>query len=178
MDVSNLAWGPAAFDLSTTKRASDLTVEQSGVDRLAEAVTIIKRLLKGEQTTVAGQHYQVAGHVISTHSVQKPPPPILIGGNGPRLLALAAREADIVGFSGITFRGGGVLPPDLSSWRLSGVDERVRLVGETAGEEQFARLGLNALLQRVVLTDHRGSAAEELASRWTQLNADEILQSH
>jgi len=147
------------------------------VDRLAEAVTIIKRLLKGEQTTVAGQHYQVAGHVISTHSVQKPHPPILIGGNGPRLLALAAREADIVGFSGITFRGGGVLPPDLSSWRLSGVDERVRLVGETAGEERFARLELNALLQRVILTDHRGSAAEELASRWTQLNADEILQS-
>jgi probable F420-dependent oxidoreductase len=147
------------------------------VDRLAEAVTIIKALLEGEQTNFAGQHYRVSGHAVASKPVQKPRPPILIGGNGPRLLALAAREADIVGFSGITFRSGGRSPPDLSGWRVSGVDERVRLVHETAGEDRIARLEFNALLQRVVLTDHRRRAAEELASRWTQLTADEILQS-
>lgn len=147
------------------------------VDRLAEAVTIIKALLEGEQTNFAGQHYRVCGHAVAPKPVQKPHPPILIGGNGPRLLALAAREADIVGFSGITFRSGGCSPPDLSGWRVSGVDERVRLVHETAGEDRIARLEFNALLQRVVLTDHRRRAAEELASRWTQLTADEILQS-
>src|SRR6202162_3900813 len=32
------------------------------VERLAEAVTIIKGLLKGEQVTVAGRHYRVTGH--------------------------------------------------------------------------------------------------------------------
>jgi alkanesulfonate monooxygenase SsuD/methylene tetrahydromethanopterin reductase-like flavin-dependent oxidoreductase (luciferase family) len=32
--------------------------------------------------------------------LQRPHPPILIGGNGRSLLALAAREADIVGLSG------------------------------------------------------------------------------
>jgi len=147
------------------------------VDRLAEAVTIIKNLLKGEQTTFTGQHYRVNGHAITTHPVQKPHPPILIGGNGPRLLALAAREADIVGFCGVTFQGGGASPPDLSGWRVSGVDERVRIVRESAGEDRFGRLEFNALLQRVVLTDHRRTAAEELTSRWTQLRADEILQS-
>src|SRR6266851_3835522 len=42
------------------------------VDRLAEAVTIIKNLLKGEQTTFTGQHYRVNGHAITTHPVQKP----------------------------------------------------------------------------------------------------------
>lgn len=147
------------------------------VDRLAEAVTIIKGLLKGEQTTFAGQHYRVSDHAVATGPVQKPHPPILIGGNGRRRLALAAREADIVGFSGITFQAGGRSPPDLSGWRVSGVDERVQLVHETAGEERLTRLEFNALLQRVVLTDHRQRAAEELTSRWTQLTADEILQS-
>jgi hypothetical protein len=39
------------------------------------------------------------------------------------------------------------------------------------------RLELNALVQQVVVTDDRRGAAEELASRWTQLTADEILQS-
>src|SRR5438132_8332958 len=32
------------------------------VERLAEAVTIIKGLLEGEQVTFAGQHYRVTGH--------------------------------------------------------------------------------------------------------------------
>jgi probable F420-dependent oxidoreductase len=146
------------------------------VERLAEAITIIKGLLKGEQVIFAGQHYRMTSHTIAPLPVQRPYPPILIGGNGPRLLALAAREADIVGLSGLTFRGGGAVPPDLSGWRVSSVDERVRLVHEVAGEERYARLELNALVQRVVITDDRRRAAEELTSRWTQLTADEILQ--
>ena len=147
------------------------------VERLSEAVTIIKGLLKGEQVTFAGRHYRVTGHTIGPLPVQRPHPPILIGGNGRRLLALAAREADIVGLSGLTFRGGGALPPDLSGWTVSGVDERVRLVREVAGEERYARLELNALIQRVVVTDDRQREAAELASQWPQLTPDEFLRS-
>ncbi|MBI3515328.1 MAG: LLM class F420-dependent oxidoreductase [Proteobacteria bacterium] len=147
------------------------------VERLSEAVTIIKGLLAGEPVTFAGRHYRVSGHTIAPLPVQRPHPPILIGGNGPRLLALAAREADIVGFSGITFTRGGAVPPDLSGWRVSSVDERVQRVREAAGDARFARLELNALVQRVVVTDDRRGSAEELARRWTQLTPDEILQS-
>src|SRR5712664_32794 len=128
------------------------------VERLAEAVTIIKGLLKGDPVTFAGRHYHVTGHTIAPLPVQRPHPPILIGGNGPRLLALAAREADIVGLSGITFRGGGAVAPDLSGWRTSNVDERVQLVRDVAGEERYARLELNVLVQRVVVTDARRKA--------------------
>jgi probable F420-dependent oxidoreductase len=147
------------------------------VERLGEAVTIIKGLLGGEEVTLTGRYYRVRGHRISPLPVQKPHPPILIGGNGPRLLSLAAREADIVGFSGIHFRDGGAVPPDLASWRTVAVDERVRLVREAAGEERFAQLELNVLVQRVIVTDDRRQAAEELTDRWTQLSADEILAS-
>ena len=147
------------------------------VERLAEAVRIIKGLLKGEPVTLAGRHFRVTSHAIAPLPVQKPHPPILIGGNGPRLLALAAREGDIVGFSGINFRRGGAAPPDLSGWRASSIDERVQLVRETAGEERYGQLELNALVQRVVVTDDRVKAADELTSRWTQLTPDEILQS-
>jgi probable F420-dependent oxidoreductase len=147
------------------------------VERLVEAVTIIKGLLQGNQVTFTGRHYRVTGHTLDPLPIQRPHPPILIGGNGRHLLTLAAREADIVGFSGITFRSGGAAPPDLSGWRVSGVDERVHLVREVAGEDRYARLELNALLQRVVVTYDRRRAAEELTSRWTQLSPDEILQS-
>jgi probable F420-dependent oxidoreductase len=147
------------------------------VARLAEATSIIKGLLAGEKVTFAGRHYRVSDHAIEPLPVQQPRPPILIGGNGRRLLSLAAREADIVGFSGITFRQGGAAPPDLSGWRAPAVDERVRLVRTAAGEDRYASLGLNVLVQRVVVTDDRRSAAEELTSRWPQLTADEVLET-
>jgi probable F420-dependent oxidoreductase len=131
----------------------------------------------GEKVTFSGRHYRITGHAIAPVPVQKPHPPILIGGNGPRLLALAAREADIVGFSGITFKSGGAAAPDLSGWRLSNVDERVRHIREIAGKERYARLELNALVQQVVVTDDRHRAAAELTKRWPQLSVADILQS-
>ena len=139
----------------------------SRVERLTEAVAIIKGLLAGEKVAFAGRHYRVTGHAIDPLPVQKPRPPILIGGNGRRLLTLAAREADIVGLSGLTFRQGGTVPADLSGWRVSAIDERLLLVREAAGDDRYARLELNVLVQRVVVTDDRRSAAEDLTSRWT-----------
>ncbi len=145
------------------------------VDRLAEAVTIIKGLLMGERVTFAGRHYRVADHTIFPLPVQRPHPPIAISGNGRRLLSLAAREADIVGLSGITFRRGGT-EPDISGWKASGVDERIRLVRESSGD-RCAQLELNALVQRVVVIDDRRRAAGELAHHWNQLTPEEILDS-
>ena len=147
------------------------------VERLREAVTIIKGLLRGERLTLAGSHYRLIDHTIFPVPIQKPHPPILIGGNGRVLLTLASMQADIVGLSGITFRNGGAAPPDLSGWRVSEVDERVRFIREIAGEERSAEIELNALVQRVVVTEDRRRSAEELTSRWKQLTADEILQS-
>lgn len=150
-------------------------VGRARVERLAEAVTIVKSLLNDEEVTFAGRHYQVSAHKIHPLPVQRPHPPILIGGNGRQLLTLAAKEADIVGLSGITFRHGGA-ERDLSGWRRAGVDQRVQLVREAAGD-RYELLELNALVQTVVVTDNRRQAAEELARRWTQLSPAEILES-
>ena len=146
------------------------------VERLAEAVAIIKQLLAGETVSLAGRHYRVTDHAIHPRPVQRPHPPILIGGNGPQLLTLAAREADIVGLTGITFRRGGT-EPDLAGCRADAVDERVRLIKDAAGI-RGEQLELNALVQRVLVTDDRRRAAAELAvGRWSQLSPDEILES-
>jgi probable F420-dependent oxidoreductase len=143
------------------------------IERLAEAVAIITGLLSGEPLTYTGRHYRVSGHTIHPRPVQIPHPPIFIGGNAPPLLALAARQADIVGLTGIAFRRGGTAP-DVSNWQAARVDEQVRLVREAAGE-RFDALELNALIQRVVVTDDRRRAAQELAQRWTQLSVEDVL---
>jgi probable F420-dependent oxidoreductase len=145
------------------------------VERLAESVRIIKGLLGGAEVDFAGRHYRVTSHTIHPRPVQRPHPPIIIGGNGPQLLALAAAEADTVNFTGITFsRGGTTL--DMSGWKAAGIDERMRVVREAAGE-RLGRLELSAQIQRVIVTDHPREAAEELQKTWTQLSVGEILEA-
>jgi hypothetical protein len=43
--------------------------------------------------------------------------------------------------------------------------------------ERLERVELNALVQRVIVTDDRRGAAQELSARWPSLTADEILAS-
>jgi probable F420-dependent oxidoreductase len=145
------------------------------VERLAEAVTIVSRLLEGGPVTFAGRHYQVREHAVHPRPVQRPRPPLMIGGNGPRLLALAAAAADIVSLSGITFRRGGT-EPDLAAWKAGGVDARVGQLRADAGE-RWPALELGALVQRVIVTDDRRGAAAELARRWPQLSVDDLLEA-
>jgi probable F420-dependent oxidoreductase len=145
------------------------------VERLAEAVRIIKGLFTGAPVTFVGQHYQVTRHQLQPLPVQRPQPPLLIGGNGPRLLTLAAQEADIVGLTGITFRPGGT-GPELSGWTVAGLEERLQRIRAAAGA-RYDRLELHALVQRVEVTEHRRIAAEDLANRWPQLSPAAILQS-
>ena len=133
------------------------------VARLAEAVAIVTRLLEGEPVTFAGRHYRVTNHTIHPRPVQRPRPPVFIGGSAPRLLRVAAQHADIVGFTGIAFRAGGTAP-EVADFRAAIVDTGVRLVREAAAA-RFEQLELNALVQRVIVTDDRRKAADELTTR-------------
>src|SRR5215468_6632171 len=102
------------------------------VERLAEAVRLLKGLFTGQPITFVGQHYHVTRHQLEPLPVQRPHPPLLIGGNGRRLLALAAQEADIVGLTGISFRPGDQ-GPELSGWTVAGVEARLQWIRATAG---------------------------------------------
>ncbi len=65
------------------------------LDRLDEAVGLIRRLLDGERVTHDGPTYQMRDAVVAPHPVQ-PRLPILIGGSGPRkTLLTVARYADM-----------------------------------------------------------------------------------
>jgi probable F420-dependent oxidoreductase len=76
-----------------------------------------------------------------------PEVPILVGGNGDRLLAVAASQADIVGFVGFT-SGTGTHHTDLSHFTWDGLAERVAHVRAVAGA-RFDDLELNVLVQSV-----------------------------
>jgi alkanesulfonate monooxygenase SsuD/methylene tetrahydromethanopterin reductase-like flavin-dependent oxidoreductase (luciferase family) len=65
------------------------------LDRLAEAVPLIRRLLDGERVTAEGRFYRFSDALCAPRPIQ-PHLPILIGGSGPtKTLPLVARSADL-----------------------------------------------------------------------------------
>lgn len=75
-------------------------------------------------------------------SVQRPHPPFLVGGGGPKLLAFAAREAQIVGLDPRSLPGGGADPGDITE---AAIDRKIGWIREAAGE-RWADLEINIIL--------------------------------
>lgn len=79
---------------------------QTGIDmgqagerlgRLEETVQIITRFLSSDEPfDFDGTHFSLRGVIPSPRPVQRPHPPLMLAGAGPRLLRVAARHADIV----------------------------------------------------------------------------------
>ncbi|AZQ33193.1 LLM class F420-dependent oxidoreductase [Streptomyces cyaneochromogenes] len=104
---------------------------------------------------------------------QQPRVPLLIGGNGDRVLRLTAEHADIAAF------GGAYADPESSTGRLVPVtaeqlDERVaRYRKFAAGREHPAEL--NLLLQMVVVTQDRAGVVQPLLDRVPELTLEQVL---
>lgn len=112
------------------------------VDRLVESVGIVKRLMSGEAVTHSGTHYRLDRAQLHPLPVQRPHPPLIIGGGGPRMLRFAAREANIVG----------LLPQfDANGWPMiaQGTDRatagKAAIVREAAGP-RWGSIDVNVLV--------------------------------
>jgi len=66
-----------------------------GIGRLAETVGILKRMWTEDVFDFEGRHYLLKGVRNEPKPVQRPGPPLLIGGWGTRLLRLVAEHADM-----------------------------------------------------------------------------------
>jgi probable F420-dependent oxidoreductase len=128
------------------------------VDRLVATLHVLRALLRGE--TVDEQSLGLKGAATGLECVQAPVP-ILVGGNGRRVLELAGAAADVAGVVGFT-SGTGQVHSDLSHWTWAGLHDRVAVVraaATAAGRAEPPTFDL--LVQRVALGDDRGALVRE-----------------
>lgn len=66
------------------------------IARLEEYLTVLKGLFGDGLLHFSGEYFSIAGLDGTPKPIQRPRPPILVGGGGSKLLAVAARQADII----------------------------------------------------------------------------------
>jgi alkanesulfonate monooxygenase SsuD/methylene tetrahydromethanopterin reductase-like flavin-dependent oxidoreductase (luciferase family) len=90
LDLCLRAGAPGSVDISYSMTGTADWLPKERVDRFREVVEIVDLLLRNPETTSTSHYYQIKGTIINPLPIQTPHPPLLIGGNGPRMLKIAA----------------------------------------------------------------------------------------
>ncbi len=137
------------------------------VDRLEESLPIILSMWTEAQANHQGRYYQVEDAFCAPKPVQRPYPPVWVGGSGKRVLGIAARYADGVNIGGF---------PELAEYkerledlqaicRRQGRDfgsiRKSHFIGIATAEDQA---GLDILVGG--MAGERGISVEEMRERY------------
>ena len=169
-------WGMGAGWVQSEYAAAGIPFDEPGtrVERLQESVAVMKQLFGDGPATYRGTHYEVSSLDGQPKPVQRPHPPLTVGGQGERMLAFASREADVISVApSITARRVGTSAP--SETVESAADRQVALIRDVAGE-RFADLELNMVLFPLAVTD----SPEDCAAAWSEhlgYEPEEVLRS-
>jgi probable F420-dependent oxidoreductase len=129
------------------------------IARMGETMEILERLFAGGVVSFSGEYYTITDHQLDPQPPQGSALPMLVGGNGPKVLGVAARHADIIGLTGISMTPEG---PELSHLAVPAIGERIAYVRDQAGA-RGDELEFNALVQHVDVTGDRRGASRSLA---------------
>jgi probable F420-dependent oxidoreductase len=156
-------FGLGAGWMTTDYEQSGIGEDPAGIriSRMAESLSVMKSLWSEGEATFAGDHYRIAGALGAPTPVQRPHPPIIIGGGGPRVLGIAAREADIVGVNP-SLAAGYIGPEVLETTTADYYHQRIEWIRQAAGD-RFDDLELQCLTFLVQIVPDRKEAVARLA---------------
>lgn len=152
--------GVGAGWMTTDYAQAGIPLDRPGtrIERLAEALDVVELLWADGPATYAGEHYRITGLDGLPKPVQRPRPPLLLGGGGRRMLTLAAQRADIVGINVSLTKG--VIDADAGpDGTAAATDRKLGWVREAAGD-RLADVELQVRVHMVVPTDDRIGTAE------------------
>jgi len=163
-----LELGIGAGWMHTDYETSGIPFERAGVriDRLQEAVTVIKGLLGGQPFSFEGTHYKIKDLTGTPKPVQQPRPPILIGAGAKRMLRFAAREADIVSVN-FDMSPGAINADVVTTGTANLTAQKVDLIRDAAGD-RFDDIELSVTVFMAALHENRDQLAEMVAGSFGQ----------
>lgn len=131
------------------------------LERLEEAIAIMKRLWAGEVVTTTGEHYRLSSMPGLPLPVQRPHPPLLVGGGGRRVLEVAARHATIVGIAA-NMRSGKLGPDSAATSTPQATRQKIAWIRDSAGD-RFDDLELQVIVSFVQVGGDAAAAASRVA---------------
>ena len=127
----------------------DLPSNAALVERLQEAVRIIKALWREPRVTYEGEFWQVRDAVLEPKPLHMPR--VLVGGSGRHTLRVAAEEADLCDFN--------MVPPEAVAGKLDALHRHLQEAGREAGDVEVTSL------QRLLLASTHDKAVTKLGGR-------------
>lgn len=122
---------------------------------LDEALAAIKLLWTAERATLHGEYYRLTDAISMPKPLQRPHPPILLGGNGKGLLRIAARHADILNMTADVGRAGTIDLGEVARFDEAAFvakGEFVRSAARAAGRDGAA-ITLSSIVFMLMITD-------------------------
>jgi probable F420-dependent oxidoreductase len=169
-------WGMGAGWLAPEYAQAGIPFASGGVRlaRLQEAVALMQGLFADGVSTFHGAHYTVEALDGRPTPVQRPHPPLLVGGAGRRLLSWAARTADIVGVGPSLDAHPAIGGPDRPT-AAEATDRQIGWIRAAAGD-RLGALELNLTVLPVRVTDDRPGVAAAAAGE-LGIPVEELLDS-
>lgn len=145
------------------------------VDRMVEPVDATQALLRGESVSHRGDHFTLVEATIADPRPVQDRVPLMVGGNGTRVLRFAAQHAEIVGLTGLarTVPDGHRHEVDRSPSGLARIVETVRSAAEVSGRHPQPE----AVVQHVEVTDDAAPAAARLTAHVPGASVDDLLSA-
>lgn len=157
-----LEMGLGAGWLANEYEAMGVPFEPAGVrlDRLEETIELLRASFGDGELDQRGDHVHAVGFEAVPKPVQRPMPPLMIGGGSRRVLGIAGREADIVSLN--FDNSSGKLGADgVGSSTAELTDQKIAWIRDAAGD-RFDALELEIGAYFTVVTD---GAADEVVAR-------------
>ena len=144
------------------------------IERLDEAISVLKGCFSDGPFDFEGSHYTIRGLDSRPKPVQTPRPPLLVAGGGHRMLALAARRADIVGINP-SLHSGAIDEHAGPTATAEATDSKLAVVRDAAGD-RFDALELQTRVHLAVITDDAFALASAAAPAFG-ITAEQALAS-
>jgi probable F420-dependent oxidoreductase len=143
--------------------AMGIGFDRAGVrlDRLEDTIALLRASFADGELDMDTPHVHAVGFEAVPKPVQRPMPPLMIGGGARRVLGIAGREADIVSLN-FDNSSGKIGPAGVGSSTAEITAEKIGWIKAGAGE-RFADLEIEIGAYFTIVTDQRDATLEKMA---------------